>query len=216
MCQDLGWQCWWTSARASAIALLYACESDHQDFAHTRLSADGQRLAPGSWMDSVAKLRRCIGGDGLVVSSPCGSAARKREIATFRKRVIIPAFAANHGESPTHGALPWAWIAANGDVTFPRVAFEAWWQLRCLGTTHPRRRCAWCFSEACCKTHLESECQPFAVWCWTTGVWRHSRSRQTRTGSRPCFSSLPGCVRLGAAVEGEAVVLAGSCAAASI
>ena len=165
--EDLGWQCWWTLARASAIMLLYACESDHKDFAHSRLCANGEDLAPGSWAHSVAVLRRAVAADGWKPTQPRGSTARKLEMATFRKTRVLPAFASKFN---TYGALPWPWIAANGDVSFPRRAFEIWWQLRVLGATHPRRSCPWCPRSRCTSQHLEYGCETFAMQCWIRGV----------------------------------------------
>ena len=171
LCEDLGWPCLWATSKASAISLLCTCQSDHVDFAHTQLSSDVENMAPGGWMDSVSKLRRAIGDADWRPVEPVGSSARKRAIAKHRREAVLPALLATSFDQQCSGPLPWAWIAANGNVTFPRQAFDAWWQLRGLGVTHPRHHCPWCHpAEKCTREHLESACQDFAMKCWTKGV----------------------------------------------
>jgi len=183
MCADLGWTCLWLTARSSAISLLSACRADLPCYAHARLSGRGAPLAPGGWMASVDSLAREAGCAPWQPALELKGAARKRSLVQHRRHIVIPALRAwdarRHDlmdtELTTHGSLPWAWIAANGNVTFDRRAFELWWQLRVLGVSFPRSYCPWCqpqtaASSDCSRRHLEAECREFARRCSDRGI----------------------------------------------
>ena len=95
--------------------------------------------------------------------APLGNAARKRELARYRRETVLPAIRKSSGLAEKGAPLPWAWIAASGDTAFPRAAFDLWWQLRMLGTPHPRWSCPWCGTEVpCTSVHLRLDCPMFA------------------------------------------------------
>ena len=161
----------WSKMRASAISLFCSCEADDTRFAHARLSLDVQGHAAGGCMAAVCKLRRDLKLPSWTTAAPLGSTARKRSLAKYRREVVLPTLALTCDGATNLGPLPWGWIAAHGGSAFPREAFELWWQLRTLGTPHPRWRCPWCGPDvACTRSHLEAGCISFAARCWSSGI----------------------------------------------
>ena len=98
-------------------------------------------------------------------------AALKADLARHRREVIFPAIQSAHGSHAVNPPLPWAWIAANAEITFRQEAFTIWWQVRVLGKAYPSHTCPWCTPQAqTTREHLQQECATFAACCWTKGV----------------------------------------------
>ena len=172
LCSDLGWECLWTTAKVSSLALYGKCRSDSPAFAHARLSADPSSFAAGGWLAAVHRLHSSLHIPHWQPETDTTIASRKRSLDRYRKTVLQPSVVQALGSAPLNPALPWAWIALNADTCFAASAFTLWWQLRVLGRAHPTMMCPCCQpAEQLTRPHLESACPSFAQRCWTLGMW---------------------------------------------
>lgn len=170
LCADLGWPCLWTTCRVSAVTLFMKLAQDDPIFAHTRLCSD-RLSAPGGW---VAACKRLVALHQVPTWEPDPSATiatKKSSLHRFRRQFIEPAITASSHTYAVNPPLPWAWIASFAQCGMRRSAFELWWQLRILGKPYPLQTCPWCDSKpGLVAQHLQTECDFFAVRCWTHGV----------------------------------------------
>lgn len=167
---DLGWRCLWTSCKVSAICLFAKLQADNKIFAHARLCT-AVDPAPGGWISAVRRLQESLKIPTWQPEQHLTAAARKRSLARYRHEVVLPAVRSAHGDTQPSPPLPWAWIGAHADVSFPQSSFALWWQQRALGLSHPPDVCPWCEQQPpLSREHLQSSCITFATVCWMRGI----------------------------------------------
>ncbi len=169
LCADLGWTCLWVTARVAAVMLFVRCRADPAAFQHARLARETELLAPGGWMWCTQRLMDNLHIEHPVL--PVAREARKAVLRRFKQRTVLPAvLRASRGGLWRQPPLPWAWLAARADQDFPQAAFELWWQIRALKSSHPKQRCPWCPGSDVTLDHLRLSCGKFAECCWIRGV----------------------------------------------
>jgi len=170
LCDDMGWNCLWSVAKAAAIALYEKCRHDGRAFAHARLANDGA-LAKGGWMLAARRSQMALGIPGWQPEPNSSASSLKDSLRKYRKQIVLPAILSSAGVVARNPPLPWAWIALRAGAAFSTSAFEWWWQIRTLGQPYPSCICPWCSPCAPLqRDHLQVACATFAMRCWELGV----------------------------------------------
>ena len=170
MVTDLGWSNLWNCCKRDAVRLFLSMSIASHDSPQGRVS---RRTDPpaGSWFWQVRRIMQTYNIPTMPIAPGVTNKALKHHVKTYMKTVVVPRLRRSGGNEPSSGPLPWAWLAVHGDVSFPRSAFDLWWQIRALGTPPTRSSCPRCApGTPCTRSHLEETCPSFAVKCWANGV----------------------------------------------